>query len=437
MLEAKRSNLNSLYPWLVSLTASLLFFYEFIQTNIFSSLNVPIMREFGLNSLDLGFLASIYFYSSAMFILFAGNLLDRFSPRFFILLAMIFCTLGTLGIAVSPNVQWITVGRFVSGLGNSFSLIACVRIASYWLPANRMALMTGLSVAAAMLGGIVAQAPATLLIDQYGWRTAMWVDGILGVVIIALMWFIIKDRPNTLEAQVKQDKDIFHSLSLAKSLVIVLKNLQNWFAGLYVCLLNLPIFVLGALWGSLYLQQIHQCSREESSLIISLIYVGTAIGSPINGYLSDKIAKRRPMLILGALLSMLMILILMSNALELNKISLAAVFFCLGFFSSSQIISYPLVSESNPKILIATAVSTTSLSALLGGILGQPIFGWLINISSEAQNQYENGILFIFLASFIALLCAFMVYETRCREQVRITNTGQLQRIRYDTSYEI
>jgi len=99
--------------WLVCLSASLLVAYEFFNQTVFGSLSVPLMKAFHLNAGQLGVLSSTYFYANALFLIPAGLLLDRYSTRAWILVAMLFCTVGTFGFALAPNAETAGVFRFI------------------------------------------------------------------------------------------------------------------------------------------------------------------------------------------------------------------------------------------------------------------------------------------------------------------------------------
>ena len=65
--------------WVVTLTASLFFFYEFIQMNLFNAINEQLREAFHLDAVQLGQLFSMYFYANFLCLFPAGNLLDRYS----------------------------------------------------------------------------------------------------------------------------------------------------------------------------------------------------------------------------------------------------------------------------------------------------------------------------------------------------------------------
>jgi MFS family permease len=124
----------------------------------------------------------------------------------------------------------------------------------------------------------------------------------------------------------------FSPTAFGITLRAAISNLQNWLAGLYTCLLSLPILVLGALWGNLYLTQMRGLNQLDASYVIMVLYIGMIIGSPLIGWFSDWIKHRRmPMFIGGvAYLSLLLFLIYFP---QINKDYLIVLFFGLGFLS--------------------------------------------------------------------------------------------------------
>lgn len=72
---------NFLLPWLVCFSASLFFFYEFIQGNMFASIADNIMQDFHVQADKMAYLSSIYYVSNVIFLFVAGFVLDRFSAK--------------------------------------------------------------------------------------------------------------------------------------------------------------------------------------------------------------------------------------------------------------------------------------------------------------------------------------------------------------------
>lgn len=410
-------------PWLVCLSASLFFFYEFIQMGMFNSISPDLMRDFGINAAQLGTLSATYFYADVAFLLFAGILLDRFSTRKIILSAMVLAVVSTAVFAVSTSIVIAGAAHFVAGIGNAFCFLSCIKLATRWFPSKQLALVIGVIVTMAMAGGVVAQTPLTLLVQYLGWREAVIVDALLGVVIIGVVWRFVYDEPKVQIHAISQEAPASLQSVWSGTRLAVL-NKQNWLGGLYTCLLNLPIFLLGALWGIMYLTQVHNIPRTQASLIATMVFVGTIIGSPVVGWISDKLGKRRLPMIIGAIVSLAIILTIMFVP-NLGFSSLLILFLALGLFTSAQIVTYPLIAESNSKNLTGTATGLASILIMGGGAVFQPLFGWLMDLKWNHQlvdgvavyshADYLNAMMIFPIAFVIGLIAALFLRETNCQ----------------------
>lgn len=413
--------------WVVTLTASLFFFYEFIQMNFFNSIDVPLMKDFGLDAAQLGQLAAMYFYANALFLFPAGNLLDRYSTKKLLLLAVALCTVGTYLFAIASTYAVAAFGRLLVGAGAAFCFLSCIRIASRWFPPHRMAFVTGVIVVMAMLGGLVAQTPFALLTDYMGgWRNAVLIDAAVGVVIFIAILCIVQDRPPDAQEDAKNDHHQLKTLGLSRCIRLAALNPQNWLGGIYTSLMNLPVFLLGALWGIHYLVEVRHLPLVQASYATTLFFGGVIVGSPVFGWVSDKMGRRVLPMMLGAVLSLFVMFALM----YLPNLSLGAIitlFFLIGFVTSSQVLSYPTIAELNPIYLTSTAVSIDSMCIMASGFIFQPFFGWIMVHSGEhtvvngmmiyTAENFNRAMLIMPIAFVLGLIVTLFIRETYCRSQ--------------------
>lgn len=415
-------------PWLICFASSLFFFYEFIQMNMFNAINTQLMQEYNLTAGALGKMSACYFYANVLFLLPAGTILDRFSTKKVVLTALTICSLGTFLFASVHSVLLASICRFITGIGSAFCFLSCIRLASRWFPPDNMALISGLVVTMAMIGGMTAQAPLTLLVNSIGWRSAVEFDALLGLFIALLIMIVVKDYPKQNSQIYKIEQLVLHEFGYLKSFAHAFLSKQNWLCGIYTGLLNLPLFLLGGLWGSMYLNKVHHLSHTDATYVTSMIFLGTIVGSPFMGWISDKIGRRQWPMILGATLSaVVMSGILFSTALSFW--TLIVIFFTLGFITSTQIISYPTVTESNSQMLTATCVSVVSFCAISGGAIFEPFFGWLMDyhwdgallegIRQYSISDFQFAMRLFPIGILIALVASLLIKETYCRSKTK------------------
>jgi MFS family permease len=410
---------SSLKPWIVCFCASLFFFYEFIQGNMFASISDNIMHDFNVQIDKVAYLSSIYYLSNVVFLFVAGMMLDRFATKKTMSGAMLLCVIGTFLLAHTESFYMALFCRFLTGIGSAFCFIGPIRIASRWFPSCKMALVTGVIVTIAMTGGMLAQYPLTKMVGYFGWRESLSLVGWLGLGLLALMQIGIKDNPNV----------SVPSKSVPKmSLLLIAKtayyNTQSLRAALYTSLMNMGVAVFGAMLGSLYLVQRLGVSKEEASLVNTMLFLGVILGGPFMGWLSDRMGVRVFPMKLGAMFSLFVILGIMYLPVSLTTMGL--LFFCLGFFTASQVISYALVAESSPKEMTATAVSLISILTQGGYIVYQNGFSWMLqnvgeihmvdNISTYSLASYQHAAILFPLAFLLAWSVITSLRETYCKQ---------------------
>lgn len=420
---------TSYLAWVVCFVASLFFFYEFIQMNMFNAINTQLMREFSLSAAELGKMSATYFYANVIFLFPAGMILDRVSTRKIIIVALTICVIGTFLFSLAHSLSMATLCRFMTGIGSAFCFLSCIRLASRWFPAQRLALISGLIVTMAMIGGMVAQLPLTLLVNHLGWRLAVELDALLGLVILLAVAIWVRDYPLSGKQIFHQDTQTIFEYGYWKSMKLGFLSRQNWLCGIYTSLLNLPLFLLGGLWGTLYLASVHHLDANQASYVTGMIFLGTIIGSPFMGWLSDRMGVRKLPMVIGALCSLVVAFVLIP-LMNSNLYLLMMLFLLLGFVTSTQVISYPTVVESNPRALTATCVSVVSISAISGGAIFQPLFGWLLDIHWSGAmdgsirhysvDDFQFAMWLFPCAILVALIATAFLRETYCRKKEKL-----------------
>ena len=413
--------MDAIMPWLVCLSASLFFFYEFIQGNMFASIADNVMHDFNIQVDRMAYLSSVYYVSNVLFLFIAGQMLDRYSPKKIMMAAMLLCIMSTFVLASAQSFMVALVCRFITGIGSAFCLLGPVRIASRWFPPQRMAMITGLIVTIAMIGGMVAQYPMTFLVTQIGWRDAVWVVGWIGVVLWVFMGLGILDKP--INEKVLQTQPLRFGEVIKRAYT----NPETLRVALFGSLMNMAIAVFGAMMGSLYLMERLDISKELAASINGMLFLGTILGGPIIGRWSDRSGDSIDAYACGCNWSITRVTF--DFILPCSPWVMYVLFFALGFFTSAQVISYAYVAESHPHSMTATAVSLVSICTQAGYVVFQNIFSHILLWHGQNHTQvpgaayaladYQVAAIMLPIGLVIAWFLLLRLRETYCHSEFR------------------
>lgn len=399
---------KQLTAWISCFFSALFFFYTISQLTMFNTISEAFAQSFQLSTSELTILSSSYLYANALWLLPGGMLLDRFKSKNIILFFMALSVLAAFLFSFSKSNTFNMLLRIIEGAASAMSLLACLRLAHDWFENNASSVI-GIIISIGLLGGVFANLfyPHALL--AYGWRNSIFLNAIMGFIFLAAMFFFIKMPKNFIirkssRSLLSAAKIIFQELKLT----FFLK--ENWKCGLYIGLMNLPIFVLAALWGTQFLTQYQGYSEVAAGELISLIFIGELIGAPIMGLLANKKKTKKEIMIIGAIASFILILFIIFSHGKSILVP-EVLFFLLGFSISAQVLGYPLIVENNQHSISSTATGFGSLLSNSTGAIMQIIFG-LILVSKTAENhlQYtqESLLKAILLLPLAFLVCIFI-----------------------------
>lgn len=410
---------KTIQPWVVCLTASLFFMYEFAQIMMFNALGPSISQEFSLSASQFGSLSAQSLYGNVLLLPFAGLLLDRFSTRSIILFNMTFCVIATYLFATADNYWVACATRFIAGATGAFCLLAANLLASRWFPSNKLGLITGLIITSAFFGASLAQGPLNSIVETNGWRAGVMLAFYIGIAFTLWMALVIKDKPEHSNGETEISEN--NTLSIVDSITQTIQSKHSWLCGTYTSLSNIFIIVLGAAWGTPYLQKVHGLTSMEATSVTSLIFIGGIAGFPVFGAISDYLESRKKPMIAGAAASLVLVTLLAVSS-DLPLTLLLFIFFTIGFTTSSQGLSYPSIIESTKPALIATCSSLASILIQGGGALYTSSFGQLIdlhannphtnNMSSYAESDFTFAFWMLPVAYAITLILACKISET-------------------------
>jgi MFS family permease len=368
--------------WFVT---SIYYFYQYALRSAPAVMVPEMAAGFGLTPVGVASLVGLFYYAYAPFSLVAGVAMDQIGPRRVVPIGAAAVAIGAMLFSTGdPTLAGI--GRFLQGAGGVFALIGAVFLATTYLPAARAATLIGLTQMFGMAGGSAGQfvvGPA--IAGGLEWDRFWLLMGLAGLPI-AVMLFVSIPRPQPKPAAAVRAvwwKDA------GTAMKTVFLNPQSLICGFISGLLFIPTTIFDMVWGVRFLEEAHDLPYSMAVLRSAAVPAGWIIGCPLLGWLSDRIGRRKPVIVgAGLVLAACLVMILYGPAGVFPPYTLGLL---AGIASGAAMIPYTVIKEANRPEHSGTATGVInfvnfSFSALLG-----PVFaGLLVRASGGGERALEH-----------------------------------------------
>jgi MFS family permease len=405
---SKRAQQTVAIAWLIT---AVYYFYQYVMRSAPAVMMPQLSDAFGLDTLGLASLVGLFYYGYAPFSLVAGVAMDQLGPRRVVPLGAAVVGAGALLFATGdPTLAGI--GRFLQGVGGVFALIGAAYIATTNMPAARAATLIGATQMFGMAGGSAGQFLVGPAMGAGLHWTRFWIPmGVAGFVIAVLLLIFI---PKTEAAPRPATARGGWLKEAALAIGAVFRNPQSILCGLICGLMFIPTTIFDMVWGVRFLQEAHGMPYAEAVIRSAAVPFGWIIGCPLFGWLSDRLMRRKPVIIAGAailLLTLVLILYAPPGLFPPYLLGLVA-----GIASGAAMLPYTVIKEANRPEHSGTATGVVnfinfSLSALLG-----PVFGSLLTqVSAGGERQlvhYQAAFQSMIYGVGLAIVLALFLRET-------------------------
>ncbi len=406
---------------IVGLAYVLSFFHRFAPAAIAPDLQ----QAFDASAAQLGGLAATYFYVYTVMQIPTGILADTLGPRRVVAIGGVIAGIGSILFGMADSLLLASCGRLLVGLGVSVAFICMLKLNAVWFHDRHFGTATGATILIGNLGSVLAAAPLAWALGFVSWRTVFIVLGIISLLLALLAWWYVRNHPG--EAGLPSLRELdgkaahrAHDGHWYDGLLIVMKNRATW-PGLFVNMgIAGTLFAFGGLWAVPFLRDVYGMDRAIATDHTTLLLSGFAIGAFFIGTLSDRLGRRKPVMLVGAVLYVLCWLPLLSG-MALGSVASHALFFVMGLAAPSFTLSWACAKEVNPPALSGMATSVVNVGAFLGTAILQPLVGWAIDRAHAGNStplglaDYQVGMSLMFGFAVIGLLAILFVRETYCR----------------------
>jgi MFS family permease len=294
MTAPKEYKLSKRSSYYIFTLLFLLYFFDYVDRMIVTSLFPFIQKEWGLTDTQSGLLVSVVYWSIVVFVLPVSIFVDRWSRKKVIGIMALLWTAATAACAFTKSFPQLLIARSGIGIGEAGYAPAGTAMLSGLFPPEKRSRMMGLWNISIPLGIAVGIGIGGFVAQHWGWRHAFGLVAIPGA-IVAILFFFVKDYKTvelvkTMDSRgtgqrlVKMSKmDIFREFIHTPSLVLT--NL-----GFIGCIFaNNAIIV----WLPTYFHRVEGVPISEAGMKTGLLMLLAVIGLPLGGWLADMWFKKR------------------------------------------------------------------------------------------------------------------------------------------------
>lgn len=388
--------------------AAFYYFYQYALRTAPSVMVPQLSEAFGVSAFDVASMVGLFYYGCWPFSLVAGAAMDRLGPKRVLPIAATAVGIGALLFGLGSR-EAANVGRLLQGAGGAFALVGAVYIATKNFPASRAATLIGATQMFGMAGGSAGQFAVGHLLGGGLWWKSFWVGmGGLGLAIGALLLILLPKEESA--AQPEQ-----WVKSTAGAFGIIFKNPQSILCGMIAGFLFIPTTIFDMIWGVRYLQEAHGFDYPSAVMRSATVPFGWIFGCPLLGFISDRIGRRKPVIIGGALVllvSLAWILFGRTDVFPPYAVGLIA-----GLASGAAMLPYSVIKEVNPPQFGGTATGVINFLNLTFSALLGPVFGVLLQYVSRGVTHrelahYQVAFLPLLFGVVIAIILSFLLKES-------------------------
>ena len=376
------------FPFLASAA-----FISGANLRMFDALLPTLAEDFAVAPTVASIVITAFTFSYGVFQLVHGPLGDRVGRLRTIAAAMLIACLGSLGSALAPTLTWLTVLRFIAGIGAAGIIpVSIAWIGDHTSYENRQATL-GRFIGFSIMGQIMGPALGGALAEWLSWREVLYLlTGAFLIVAVALFRLDRSERRRTDGTPRTHTTENF------------LRTYQDLLRVPWVRTVLLVVFLEGALFygGFAYAGAWLKETFDVSYLIIGAMLAGFGVGGLIYSVLVRWLLRRlsEAGFALGAALVLLVFFICLPFAPTWQLVGPLCMLGGFGFY----LLHNTLQTKATEMYARArgTAISAFALCLFCGQALGVALFGRAITAFGYTPSFVSIGIALLLLALFFA-----------------------------------
>jgi len=418
-----------LLRWSMYLLLAVVYMLVFFHRMAPGVISGDLMSAFGTSGASLGTLSAIYFLIYFIMQIPAGVLADTIGTRTIVTAGCILSAAGSILFSSAGSFASACAGRFLVGFGVSLIFINIMKFNSLWFKERQFAIMSGVTLFIGNVGAILSTGPLSLVLKSYSWRTVFFSTGVFTFILAGAVYVLVRNRPDDVNFPLPHESaSDFHASGTGNhwlhDLRGVITNISLWpgFWSNFGVVGGMYAFM--GLWGVPYLRDVFSMNRDQAAGYITVMMLTFSFGGLFFGWISDRIGKRKPVLVASAVAYLVSWFMFMYMPWK-PGLSGYCIFGLLGFTGTGCILTFACAKEITHIQLSGMSTSLVNTGSFIGTLIMQPLFGFVMDrfwdgtlagdVRVYSAACYRNGFILMVIFAVISLVAAFRIKETGCR----------------------
>ena len=414
------------YGWYILAAAFVILFFNAGARFSISVMFKPIAAEFGWNRSTVSFAFFIQMVVYAVSLSVAGQIYDRYGPKWVIILSTLFLSVGYMAISLINSLwQFLVFYGVIAAVGlGGTSVPIFAALTSKWFEKGR-GLAVSLSLSGNCMGQFALVPLITFLVIRSGWRLSHFLIGLIMLVVnIALASLIIKGDPDALglkpygfqEEHLSGKEpglmasDVFHrDLSLTEAM----RTRSFWLIFIIMVICGSGDFLVAT--HLIPLVTDYGFSPTAGGNLFAWFGLMSMVGILVAGPVSDRFGNKIPIAVIFFMRVLLFLLIIRyQNLFSFYVFSLV--------FGFTFLITAPILPVLTGKLYGFSHVGLISGFITTFHHLGGGLGGFLGGLFYDKTGSYQGAFFLLAVMSLVASVCAVWIIEKRYEPVAEETN---------------
>jgi MFS family permease len=291
-------NIRFPYRYRVLIFLFILIAITYLDRICIGLVGVRMKKEFLLSETQWGLVTGAFALAYALFEIPSGILGDIKGQRSALMRIVIWWSVFTALTGVTTGFISLVIVRFLFGMGEAGAFPNSSAVVSRWFPSNESSLGLSSLQAGVCFGSAIAPFIVVPLMENFGWRSTFFANGLIGLVWVAVCFYWFRNNPSEATGISPEERTFIeanrtigsHRETVPWKIIFKSRTLLALVLSYFCSQWNIYFLVA---WLPKFLQQGRHFSERDMMVGTSFVFIPAMVMALPGGVLSDWLIKKK------------------------------------------------------------------------------------------------------------------------------------------------